>query len=232
MKKTTAIAILLTLTVAAVALYFSQHHFIREGGGGGTVLWTSDEAYLFMYDCPDGFLMTGRELIAEPIREYFYSTASPTDRRCVLTVFHVLPSGVDRHTQDFETTIDHFTPLDGAIYAHCPGGMCKWNGDKFALITQDEEQRMGSYSRLAKQEFSNVNGWSERWIRAAFDDQKVPPFKYSIQVDGSITVLVSGSNPVSVEIQRPNGGTEKIWYHEQRTRWVSEATYNRVFEKH
>jgi hypothetical protein len=232
MKKMTAIAILLALTVIAVALYFAKQHFIREGGGGGAVLWNPDEAYLFMYDCPDGFLMTGPELLAEPIREYFNAPAMPAEGKCFLTVLRVTRSGMERHVQEFETSIDDFTPLDGAIYAHCPGGMCKWNGDKFQLITHDEEQRVGGFPHLSEGEFSNVNGWSERWIRAAFDDQKMDPFKLSITINSSTALLVSGSNPVSVDVKRPNGTTERVWYHKQHTRWVSGATYRRVFDKY
>jgi hypothetical protein len=231
--KIVIVAVLIIIAgVCAWNFWVGGLHFIRADGGGGSVLWNGDEAYLFVYDCSDGFVLSILEYLTEPIREYFYAPAIPADSKCVLTVVRVTSSGVERHFQEFEGGIDHFTPLGGRIYAHCPGGVCKWNGDKFELITEEEERNIGGYPPLSEEEFSNVNGWSRRWIRGTFVGQTTPPFEFSIGLNKGSTLLVKGSNPVSVDLQRSNTGSERIWYHEQRTRWVSRATYARVFGRH
>jgi hypothetical protein len=70
MKKKIIAAIVLILAAALLAAPFAKLHFIRKGGGGGTVLWNSEGAYLFLYDCDDGFVFKVPEYLAEPINQY------------------------------------------------------------------------------------------------------------------------------------------------------------------
>jgi hypothetical protein len=105
-KAILAIVVLLAVVVLAWAWNFAELHFIREDGGGGTVLWNADEAYLFVYDFPDGFVLTIPQYFAEPIREYFHAPVIPVDSKRILTVLHVTSSGMDRHSQAFVASLN------------------------------------------------------------------------------------------------------------------------------
>jgi hypothetical protein len=223
------VAVFLVVLALPLVSKFAHLHFIREDGGGGYVLWNAHEAYFFMYDCPTGFIFTVPEYLAEPINEHFYAPAFPAHSKCNLTVLHVTSAGVDRHSQDFLASLGLFTPIDGNIYADCAGGTCRWDGSTFRLITKDEERKVGGYDRLSSEDFANVDGWSKRSIPGTYVGEVTSPFNLSFQVNGSIRLSVNGSNPVSIELQRDNGASERIWYHEQRTHLVLASTYKRVF---
>jgi hypothetical protein len=161
----------------------------------------------------------------------FRAPTLPLNRKCILNVLRVTQSKVERHEQELKGSVDvdYFTPIDAAIYADCPGGMCKWDGEKFELVPKEEESRLGGYQTLSKHEFTGVNGWSERWIRGTTVGEAPAAVKFSVEVNPRTTLLVNGTNPVHIDLQRADGTSQRIWYHEQRTRLVSGATYKRVF---
>jgi hypothetical protein len=230
-KKVLLIAVVLIVLGAMVAFPRMKFHFIRSDGGGGEVLWKSDEAYLFLYDRPVGYHLSGGKWLAEPVNEYFNAPAIPDDDANFLAILHVTPSEVERHMQKSKIGIDSFTPLGDAIYASCPGGICKWTGTQFELITSQAEQKMGGSSHLSSDwnEFSDANGWSKRAIRATEPGQSPIHNQFSIDLNKQLKILVIEGNPASVDLQRPNQSTERVWYHKQGTSLVSRAKYDHVF---
>jgi hypothetical protein len=221
------------LILVAIMTFFWHLHFVRKGGGGGTVLWNSETAYFFLYDCDDGFVFTVPEYLAEPIREYFRAPALPLNRKCVLSVLRVSQSRFERHDQELEEYVDFdfFTPIDDAIYAHGPGGMYKWNHGKFEELSKDEESRLGGEQSLWKlQEFTSVNGWSKRLIRGTSVGETPAAVKFSVEVNPQTTLLVKGGNPVSIDLQTAEKSSKRIWYHEQNTEWVTPWAYHQLFQ--
>lgn len=225
--------ILLVLVFFALALALPRMKFclIRADGGGGDLLWRDDEAYLFMFDRPFGYHLSGADLLAEPIKEYFHSPAIPENDSYAITIVHITSSAVDRHVQKSTIGIHSFTPLGNAIYAVCPGGICKWNGAQFELITGEEEQQIGGRDRLIddRKEFTDLNGWSRRLIWP--DRPRGTPVRgrYSIEVGKQFTLLVTEGNPALVYLQRPNQREETLWYYKRGLSVVSKAKYERVF---
>jgi hypothetical protein len=150
---------------AVVGVSLVKLRFIRDEGGGGWALWRNDEAYLFMYDRPIGYRISILNYLLEPIWEYFYAPALPEDDTWNLSVIRITPAGEERHDQQSVAPIDRFTVVNGGIYAHCPGGVCKWTGTRFQLLSDQEEQKMGGEGRLSKEESAGAGGWSSRGIR-------------------------------------------------------------------
>lgn len=219
--------------IAAIALLvFLKVHVIKDEGGRGYVLWRADEAYLFMDDRPIGYRISVLGYLLEPIMEYFYAPAIPHDEKLDLAIIKITPAGVERHDQTSTVGIGAFTPIDGEIYARCPGGICKWTGTQFQLISDQEEQKIGAEGAL-KMDFADINGWSKREVKAAWaGDTPSKPYEFSIDLSQGIKLLVRGDNPVSVDLLRPDRAPEKVWHHEQYTRRVSGAEYDQIFGQH
>jgi hypothetical protein len=232
-RKKMVVAILLVLGAVA-ALPLVKFYFIKADGGRGYILWKNDEAYLFMYDRPFGYYLSGAQWLVEPLAEYFHGSAAPIDDANILAIFHITASSVERHTQKSTIAIDSFTPLDDTIYSICPGGICKWTGAQFELISSEEEQKIDGRKQLVNNwtEFHDVNGWSRRTILPIGPGEAPVHGEFSIEVNKQISILVTQGNPTSVDLQRPGQPSERIWYYKRGTSMVSETKYKSVFGLH
>lgn len=209
-----------------------KFYLISAQGGSGELLWKGGEAYLFMHDRTFGYHLTGADLLAEPIKEYFYSSATAVNHGYALTIIHITSSGVERYVQKAGVPITSFTPLGDTIYADCPGGMCRWNGVQFELVPSQDELRMGGRDHLRDDwyEFNDANGWSKRRIRDEGPMATPIHGQYSVEPGGQFTLLVTEGQPTSVVLQRPNNKSkESLWHYSQGLSVVSKAKYERVF---
>lgn len=121
-------------------------------------------------------------------------------------------------------------PLDDQIYAKCAGGLCVLSGMNFQLLPEQDGRKIES--GLSREDFENPNGWSRKTIWPAHVGQKTTPYEFSISLSDGDKLLVRGGNPVTVDLLRPGRASERLWYHEQRTRRVSAAEYRQVFHPH
>ena len=229
MKKIIAILFLLGAAAGLLSMKFS---FIKYTGGGGVLLWRDGDAYVFLYDGPVGYRLRGVTWLFEPIMEYFNSPVFPDDDTNLLTVIHIDSSGAARFIQKSKLALGSFTPIGDSIYCSCPGGICKWTGSGFELVSPGDEQRMGGQEHLipGRSEFDSASGWSKRIIRS-FEPGETPiSDRFSIDLKGQLKIVAIEGNPTSVELQRPHESDEQIWYHMNRTSLVSEAHYKLIFE--
>lgn len=232
MKKKMLIAAAL---LAVVALPLVKLCLIRSDGGGGYLIWKNNEAYLFLYDGPVGYRLSFAALLMEPINEFFYAPASPENHTVFTTILHISPSGVERRIQESPNGITDITPIGNTIYSWCPGGVCKWTGAQFELISNEEEQKMGGLKPLMmndQSEFTNADGWSKRLILAVGPEETPVHGQFSIEVGDQIKILVTEGNPTSVDLQRPGQSNERIWYYKRGTSMVTGAKYKSVFGSH
>jgi len=81
-------------------------------------------------------------------------------------------------------------------------------------------------------EFAGIEGWSKRGIKGESVGDHPGHYEFSIDLGKEIKLLVRGGNPVSVDVVRPNHASERVWYHEQRTRRVSKSEYKQIFGQH
>lgn len=231
MKKAFVVIVLLVVFGAVLFLPRIRFHLIRKDGGGGVLLWKEDEAYLFMFDHLLGYYMSGAELLTAPINSYLHSVPIPSDDRRELTIIHITQSTIERHIQRSTIGIDSFTPIGGAIYATCPGGICKWNGVRFELVSSEEEQGIGGRSRLVNDwnDFTGADGWSKRSIHAVGPGGAPVRGQYSIDVSKQLVLLVTEGNPTFVHIQRASESKEQLWYYKRGLTVVGGARYNSTF---
>lgn len=230
---TIALGLIVVALTAILLAVFVNLRFIRDEGGGGYVLWRGDEAYLFVYDNPIGYRMSLLRYLLEPIAEALYAPASAEEDKRNLTILQITPTGVERHDQVSAIDIRDFTPISGEIYARCPGGVCKWAGTQFQLVSaQEERTKMGGEDRLASGEFANVSGWSKRAIQGASVGDDPGHYEFSIDLGERTRLLVRGNNPVSIDLLRAGDASERVWYHRQRAQRVSAAEYEQVFHHH
>ncbi len=223
----------LALVVISAALLFPRIklHLIREDGGGGVLLSKDNEAYLCMFDRLFGYYMSGAQLLAEPINNYLHSPTIPRNDSHALTIIHVTRLTVERHFQKSTIGIDSFTPIGDSIYATCPGGICKWSGVRFELISSEEEQKMGGRNQLDNdwKEFTAVDGWSRHSIKAVGPAGAAVHDQYSVDVSKQFVLLVTEGNPTSVYLQRPNQPKERLWYYKLGLSLVGKDKYESVF---
>jgi hypothetical protein len=195
------------------------------------VLWRSDEAYLFMYDRPIGYVKH-IELSDGAVSGIFLCPGIAGRRHMESFDYSNNPRWPRAPRPGICCCYRTFTPIDGGIYADCPGGLCQWTGARFQLLSDQEQQKMGGEKRLSKVEFAQAEGWSRRAINGGSVGEKPDRYDFSIDTGHQVRIVVRGNNPVSVDVQRLNQAPKRVWYHEQRTYRVSTAEYEQAFRQH
>lgn len=181
--------------IAATLLFLPKLNFIRYEPTNGVLLWREDEAYLLIGNGTTGFRLSVFDYMIEPLKEYFYATALPSDSTSSFTIMKITRLGVERYENTSQTSLSRVTPVSGEIYARCLQGICKWTGTQFEAISTNEVQRVGGESRLTNEDFSNVDGWSRRRIRSSLRTQEIRPYTFSADLNDGAKVVVSGYTP-------------------------------------
>lgn len=161
------------LLVAALAAAAILKIYAISETAGLLAIWNQKEAYCFSRVGRRGdsssYLLFPWILFKEYVIGGFAAVVIPADTRTFLVVLHVTPAGVERHVLELADTnggIDplNYTPIEGSIYAMCPGVvLCRWTGDHFENATQEEEERLGGINRLTRGDFDHDQyGWSRR----------------------------------------------------------------------
>ena len=229
------IAVVLIVTVIAASA-FLQMYYIREDSGG-QLLWSADEAYLFMGETRRGFHLSYLEYPWEMLKECLHAPAFPSENRASLTVIRVTANAVERHVLDVEVgggAPNLFTPIGRTIYANCKGTLCKWSGAHFEPATEEEQRRLDDTNHLSAIDIENVNGWSKRGVGATAGDNhfSVEPGKlFTLSVKQG-NIYKSANDSASVDLLRPGQAPEKLWYVDGYPHRVSKSEYEQTFGKH
>ena len=232
MKIIIAIVLLVVVVIAASAAL--QMYYIREDSGGD-LLWSADEAYLFMGETRRGFHLSYLEYPWMMFKEYLRAPPFPNENRASLTVIRVTPNAVERHVLDVEGNApDLLTPVGRTIYANCQGTLCKWSGTRFEPATEEERRRLDNINRLSAIDIENVNGWSKRGVGATSGDNH-----FSVELGRQATLSVKQGNvyksaydSASVDLLRPGQAAERLWYIDGYPHRVSKSEYEQTFGKH
>src|SRR5579864_6946109 len=143
LKRTVVIAGVL---IAGTLMLLPKLNFIRYDRSNGELLWKDGEAYLLIGSAKTGFRVSVLDYMLEPVREYFYATALPSDRTSSFTIMRITPSGIERYDGTSRTYLSSVTPVSDEIYAGCLEGICKWTGTQFQAVSEDEARKMGEKS--------------------------------------------------------------------------------------
>lgn len=228
--------VLITISlIIGIALYADIFHVhVIRNDNGGTIVWTTDEAYLFMTVHHRGYQLTWPGYAAAAAREWFNAPITPTDEKVALTVIHVTPSAIERHIENLpEGAIPphFFTPIGGAIYAFSEGTVYRWNGQNFDPAPQEEQKRLGGWDILSSDSDTSVNGWSKRGIGSVSLN-----YQFSVAIGKELVLRIIQGNvfkPLSdsptVLLEKPGQPPATLWHVDGAPRIVSEFTYQRVF---
>ena len=213
-KKALAGLVVLVVLSSSIALAFSKIYYIREDSAG-TLLWSADEAYLFMSVVRRGFGISYLEYPWAIFEQFLNAPPFPDDRRVSLVVIRVTASAVERQVVDFPADTAHaptfLTPFDKSIYANCQGVLCRWTGTRFQPASDTEQRRLDRTNRLSVPNFNGVEGWSRQGVGSVTGDSQ-----FSADVGGKVTLVVKLGNSTksayggaSVDLLRPGRAPER-----------------------
>jgi hypothetical protein len=252
-RRTKVIVVVAIIAGAIIAAASLRIYFIREDSGGD-VLWSANDAYVFIGVSRRGFRVSYLEYPWAILRGYLHSVRLPDDDLGSLIVIRVTPSATERHVVDLKDRAPGsgpglYTPFEGRIYANYPalGGLCRWSDDHFERATEDESRRLVSSNfpdvkgwsnrifGLTAWPLDNVNGWSKRGIGSGPENFA----RITVDVGGRFTlseksdaVDSTGYASVSIYLQRPGQAPERIWYLDGHPRRISRVEYDRMFGSH
>ena len=230
-------ALIVVILLAGICVYAVHadfyHVYTLRDDNGGEILWSGDQAYLFMTEVRRGYRLSLPDYAWAAVGEYFNAPPLPTDQRVFLSVIHVSPAGVERHlafvTNDTATVPRSFTPFGKTIYTFCGGVLCKWAGDKFENATAEEQQRVGGAEQIPPDIDGPINGWMKRGIGSVAGD-----FQFSVQVTDQLSLKVTQGNVYKsvtdsaiVSLTRAGAPPEEIWHVNGDPRRVSKKEYER-----
>jgi hypothetical protein len=175
------------------------------------------------------------------IKSHLGAAEAPDDLLEFLDSIRVTPLGVQQHAVKIKdggigSGPAMYTPLEDRIYVNYPalGGLCSWQGDRFAPATPEERQRLDGIRHLTNQDIEHgPNGWSKRSFSVGPDDASG-----SFTVDAGKNFRISvNSQPndtsdrnLSIYLLRPGHTRERIWNVNLHWGRVSKSEYEHVFE--
>jgi hypothetical protein len=97
---------------------------------------------------PSGYRLSVLTLLIEPVKDFFYAPVLSEERKLTCTGLRITPAVAERHEQESTVGFLDITPIANYIHAGCPGGVCRWTGSGFCLISEEETEQVGGDKRL------------------------------------------------------------------------------------
>ena len=224
-------------TSVGSALYFDVFHvYTIRNDNGGTILWNTDEAYLFMTIHRRGYCSTWPSYVLAAMQQWLKAgPPSPSDQRVLFTVIHVTPSGLERHVEELpesESISPHFfTPVGGLIYAFSEGTVYKWNGQHFVPAPLEEREKLGGMEHLSSDIDATVDGWSKRGVGQVSTESE-----FSVAIGKASTLRIiqgnvyrSPTDSPTVLLEHSDRAPEEVWHANGDPRIVNRRTYSLAF---
>jgi hypothetical protein len=214
MKK--RVGIVLVLVVGALSITMPTSYRVLSKDTGAQLLWTADEAYLFLGTNELGWGFSPARIALERILYLFQTTTTAQRSRSSVTVFRITAKSVDRHDAN-----NMMLGPYGVVDDHIVSGLWRWTGERFEPATADERAK---WLEKAPPQFSDVAGWSKRSLN---------PGSFPIDLGGKrvvLTVSRMDNDFTAIELQRNGLPSEKIWSVAHSPRKVTKAEYEAMFE--
>lgn len=194
---------------------------VQDAPSDAQLLWDSNHAYLFI-----GLNRLGvRALLgvaALPLLRLAPFGLGAQDQRHSIVVFHVTPDRVNRYVAEDMV----MEPL-GVVNGRISSALWRWNGDHFERASLDEVQDL-----RRDPEFSDLNGWSKRSLLPG--ETTGQGRNVSLSLAGRSVALTIHRKPqesLTIDLQRGGAAPERLWSHDERSRFVSRSKYNELFER-
>jgi hypothetical protein len=221
----TFIAIAFAIVAAIGSLSAFNRHAVWERAATDRLMWSDQEAYLFVARHREGWSGNLLELAWEYARGHLGLSGHLTHRRTWLEVTKITRAGLTRtvlpDTQTFPLGV-----YEDQIYAVHNGSLSKWVNDTFIPVSNDEKSRI--HRGIKGGEFRDVNGWSAV-VKLLGRGQG--EWTYPLVLDGARVVVLASHdrNRLSVFIQFPDQAPSAVLDFESKWTWVDEPSYQRSF---
>jgi hypothetical protein len=230
----------LVVCLAILIVVFAPIYYIRDDSGGN-LIWSSDQAYIFITVVHRGYRMTCLRYVVEFLRELIpFGASSPEDKSSSAVVFRIAPGNLRRFDFD-DMNLDSPDAIGQNIYvgnAENNGGLLKWSGDHFERASVDEQsalQTARASGRIpAGPGYENVDGWSKCAAAGKVGTNALHTYveedaRVVIQLNSKPTTLVMNSGFIThqalIDLIRPGEASKRIWYLNQRTHRVTRDDY-------
>jgi hypothetical protein len=232
--------VVLLVFLAILIVAFAPLYYVQDGSGAN-LIWSSDQAYVFVTVIHRGYRMNCLRYVAEFLMELVpFGASAPDDKSSSSIVFRIAPGNLQRF--DFDNmNLDAPDAIGQNIYVvngENNGGLLRWSDDHFEETSIGEQTALRNAQTSgripAAPSYENIDGWSRSpaagkvGINHVEEDAKVV-----IQVNGKSITLVMNSGFFThqrfIDLIRPGEAPQRIWYLDKRTHRVSRAEYEKTF---
>ena len=220
MKRLLLAIALLLLTVTSSMAAFTKH-LVWEGQST-ELLWSNQEAYLFVSRERSGWSGSALQYGWEAMRNLVGLSTNATDRRHWLEVTKIDDSSADLTIVPNTETMP-LGVFKNEIYATYEGSLAKWSNKRFVPVTAEESKTFFRRSE-AWGPVSNPDGWSSQMNLV---NRSVPKSDFRLIINGVPVVLTAteGEDRQTIAIQFPNRPPQLILDVSEQSKSVSETTY-------
>src|ERR1700732_145552 len=138
-KRMAVVVIVLAVALSALTLPKVCHVLNQENG---TLLWNSNEAYVFMSVTQYGYKSSYLGFLGEIVREIFpFGASAPDNRHFYVAVLHITPEETRHYSVDNLQIDSPAYVMGGNVYAGNMVGIngpMKWSGTHFEPATAAE----------------------------------------------------------------------------------------------
>jgi hypothetical protein len=240
MPKTRKTVVILLAVLAILVIMLAPIYYIRDASQGN-LIWSGDQAYVFMTVLHRGYRMNCLRLAAEFVMELFpFGASSPDDKSSSVIVLRIAPGNLQRFDFD-DMNLDSPDGIGQDIYVvnrENNEGLLKWSGDHLERASVEEGNALRTAQASGRipdgPSYQNVGGWSKSGVAGkpgmltGEEDARVV-----IQVNGKPTTLVMSSGFITheafIDVIRPGETSQRIWHLDERAHRVSRAEYQKTF---
>jgi hypothetical protein len=228
-RPTTSGAVAFGLAILLICSFFFRMYFIGSSGQGD-LLWNQHEAYLFIHGGYAGYRVSYLGYLGQLLEVKLLPIGIGSDESASYTlVFEITPSEVRRY--EMKGNFVYYTPLDGAIYAGRQDNtsLWKWAGTGFEQASEQEQKRYDGINRLSREDFDKVVGWSAKYGAVPATHRQV-----NFELEGKPWALFTEmlsltKGEVFIDLIRPGGNSERIYYATLSPSRVSRMQYEHIF---
>ena len=226
MVKKAAVAMLIAVVATVVVTMVTVKTYpVRLVDNGAELWWDADEAYLFIGTSRLGWQRNYLEFYLDIVANYLRLSRPAQNTRSAVVVLRLTLDGVEQHIFE-NASVGSYRVFEGHIYTYENRSLLRWSGTRFEHVSADEERRFAG-AKIPSGEFFSVNGWSYRCCvlhrRAGGGETE-----FAIELGGQQLVLKVNDDvgvSVTVDLQRPNQQSQRIWSLDERPRRVSKDEY-------